>query len=379
MMKTWNREDALKILLEINGGFKAGTCKEDDGWYLKRELLSLREFIISETSFLDSINPAYKLRMLCFKLGLKNVPICHYCNLEITTPVFHKSEFRSTCSKKDCISANKSVVVRTMHKNMSEETRLLKNKRIGEKNSGSFEKKFGKEKSEFLKKLIGEKSKSRRQSNEEKLKRIKTRRNNGSSWHSEETKAKISQTNKLVHSSIEFKELYKTVYENSRKKQSETMKKKILDNEFTPRVNWRKTSKIKIVIDEKTFLFRSMWEAVYYVTIRNMTGQDLEYETIRIPYEYQDKKRVYIVDFFSKESRSLIEVRPKCRQQNNDKEISKFEAAKMWAKDNGYNFIFIDEEWFDMNWSNVKDSLFEFKVKTGQEISFRKPNIACHT
>lgn len=70
MKTTWTRSEALRILLNVDGVYKAGVCKEDDSWFVKKDLISLRNFIFESTEFLNEILPTFKLRMLCFKLNL---------------------------------------------------------------------------------------------------------------------------------------------------------------------------------------------------------------------------------------------------------------------------------------------------------------------
>lgn len=378
MMNTWTRDKILALLLEKNGGFKAGVCKEDDSWYVKKNLISIRDFIVQSTDFLNSLFPPFKMRMLYFKLGLNQIQVCPICKKGILEPVYNENRFRKTCKSTSCRKDQKSFNAKEMHKNFSQEERDSKNKKIGIKNSGSYEEKFGKEKSDILKAKIGKRATCRIQTDGEKRKRIETRRKNNEFWHSEETKSKISKTNRDTHLSEDFKNKHLETYKNSRIKLSEIMKRMILSGDFTPTAsNWKKSPRAKLKIEKHDFSFRSKWEATYYV-VRYYEGFQIEYETIRIPYRHDGNENIFIVDFLDKRNNLLIEVRPKSRQKSSKKEIEKFEAAKTWAQENGLQFIVIDEDWFQENWELIERSLERFGKETNQQISLRKP-FKCHS
>jgi hypothetical protein len=106
MKKIWTRELALNTLLNINGKYKAGTCREDDKWYKEHDLLDLREFIFQYTDYVDH-QSLFHLRMLCLKLGLKSLPHCLYCE-NIPDAIYTMSYFRDTCNNKICRSKFRS-------------------------------------------------------------------------------------------------------------------------------------------------------------------------------------------------------------------------------------------------------------------------------
>lgn len=375
MTKIWTRQEALEALTNSAGDFKAGTCNENYNWYTKKNLLDLLQFINELTSFLDVYCVSFKFRMLCFKLNLNSAPLCYLCNESLRSPNFFTSCFRPTCENYFCRIKHRSKITQEMHETMSSDKKKEIAKKIGVGNSKSFDEKFGIEKSNFLKNQISSFLKGRKQTDEQKIKRIKTRKENNEKhkreWHTVDSKEKISISNKITHTSDEFRLKNKVSYQLSRFKQSKTMKSKIRNGEFTPNSNnWQRSVSFSIGINGEILRFRSKWEAVYYlVSLRN--GIHLEYEKIRIPYVFEDNYRNYIVDFLSIQNKTIIEIRPKNRQTEK-KEIAKFNAAKEWSKVNNFNFLLIDETWYKENWEIIQQTLNEHK-EIKERISFKCP------
>ena len=365
MKKIWTRNEAINLLTNVNGKFNAGTCNNTDEWYFNRDLLDLRDLVMHQTSFLDLYSSIeYKLRMLYFKLDLNSAKICKFC-INLCLPIYGKSSFRQTCCEKACLKLQKSFNSEKMHKGFSEEKKKLIAKKIGFANSGTFDEKFGIQKSNILKKKISDNSKKRIQTLEEKAKRVASRRCNNKEWHSEKTKCLISLKNQITHSSTDYKEKHAESRIKSRQKQSETMKRKIESGNFTPNSNnWRRSVSFKLNIDEEEHTFRSKWEAIFY--LMNLENSNkLLFEFIRIPYCYENKEHIYIVDFVDINKNKIFEVRPKCRQ-NLPKEKEKFLSAMSWATKNNFEFILIDEDWFSEN-----KLLIEEMLKQRQEIKER--------
>ena len=79
---------------------------------------------------------------------------------------------------------------------------------------------------------------------------------------------------------------------NTIKKQSETMKLKIKNGEFTPCVT---NSWCHSRIEIHNIPFRSCWEAAFYILNPN-----LEYEKVRIPFiDEEGNEKIYITDFIN--------------------------------------------------------------------------------
>lgn len=93
------------------------------------------------------------------------------------------------------------------------------------------------------------------------------------------------------------------------KRQSEIMKKKILNGEFTPcitniRTHWSAIIKLE---DGSYKKFRSSWEAVFW-----NSNKYLEFEAIRIPwYDEAGIQHTYIVDFYDRIKNIIYEIKPK--------------------------------------------------------------------
>lgn len=129
-----------------------------------------------------------------------------------------------------------------------------------------------------------------------------------------------------------LKEFHKTpAGANARYKSSKInaviMKKKILSGELTPKSNNRNTHWNSEFGGIK---YRSSWEALYQYF--NPTAL---YESLRILYNYQNKERVYVVDFVDHINKVVTEVKPKellkdeCTQ-------AKLAALREWADINKY-------------------------------------------
>jgi len=142
---------------------------------------------------------------------------------------------------------------------------------------------------------------------------------------------------------------------NGIKKQSEAIKLKIKNGEFTPCVtnSWCR-SRIEIY----NIPFRSCWEAVFYILNPN-----LEYEKIRIPYIDDNKiEKIYITDFVNNDDKIIYEIKPKS-VRNTTKNILKEKAAIKWCIDNGYQYICISDEYFLENAHKIDYNIFDPKLK----------------
>jgi hypothetical protein len=134
--------------------------------------------------------------------------------------------------------------------------------------------------------------------------------------------------------------------ERMKSKLSSIVKEKIKNGDFTPGItnSWCH-SKIRVLIKGSIFEVRSSWEAFFYILNPNFL-----YESIRIPYYDQDKKkfRNYIVDFCDSENRILYEIKPnnKIKESN-----SKEKGAREWCKINNYSFIYISDDWIKKNYN----------------------------
>jgi len=115
---------------------------------------------------------------------------------------------------------------------------------------------------------------------------------------------------------------------------SKLMKDKILQGKFTPNTNNRQTHYEVTFAGKK---FRSSWEAVFYAA-----NLDFEYETLRIPYMFNGKEYIYIVDFVNHTAKIAVEVKPK-ELLTDQKTVAKLAALKSWSETNGYQYKIVSQ------------------------------------
>lgn len=139
---------------------------------------------------------------------------------------------------------------------------------------------------------------------------------------------------------------------------SERMKNKILNGEFTPNTNNRLTH-YDIKYNEITF--RSSWEVLFY-----HNNPEYEYEKLRIPYYYENKKHIYIVDFVNHSTKTAVEIKPKDILKRNDKDKAKIDALTEWCKENNYTLKLIFDE--DIKEMVNKTDISVFDEKTQQKL-----------
>jgi hypothetical protein len=197
-------------------------------------------------------------------------------------------------------------------------------------------------------------------------KKIKSNLNTGTPWnkdmkgnypysysHSPETKEKISVANTGAKNGM-----YGTMMTAEQKEyRSNLMKEKILSGEFTPNSNNRNTHWNSYYRNKK---YRSSWESLY-----QYFDPDAEYETLRIPYVFECKEHIYIVDFVNHKTKTAIEVKPR-ELFNDQKTQTKISTAEEWCNANGYNLVLADKEYFITR--PMPDDLTEFDTKTQNKI-----------
>lgn len=140
--------------------------------------------------------------------------------------------------------------------------------------------------------------------------------------------------------------------QSMKRKLSIIMKDKIKDGTFTPKSeNYRTFGMIEFNHNDEIKKVRSLWEMIYWIN-----NAHLEYEKVRVEYydSIKKTKRIYICDFYDHTNNTIIEIKPKKYQDINfmDKKTSCIEL--------GYNFLVIDESYFD---SCKTDDMIE-KIKT---------------
>ena len=122
--------------------------------------------------------------------------------------------------------------------------------------------------------------------------------------------------------------------DETKKKQSNAIKQKILDGSFTPNIHNSRTHKL---ISFNGCKYRSSWEVLFA-----RLHPECEFEKIRIKYFNKTKNKIHITDFVDIENKIIYEIKPKCHKDNSDIKIKISEAIK-WCKTNGYTYKLITE------------------------------------
>lgn len=298
-------------------------CKPS--WYEINNLDNILTAIYSSTSFLP-LDRSLRERLFYIENNYTEAVLCTYCNIR---PLKTKQGncFRSSCCEKDCISKQK--------------TQLGYKKAIALKNNTEkYNKKIEKLKQANKGKTISEDQKNKlrianlgkKQSTDTIQKRVESRKGYR---HSDDVKEKIRQSNKETSK----RKGPRNVTEEYRLACSQRLKQKIQDGEFTPCItntwtHWNDS----IFINEVEYKFRSSWEMAFW-----LCNQNLEYESVRIPYvNDKNKTAIYIVDFLDKFSKVLYEIKPTTKVEEKNT-ILKTKAAQIWCKNNGYEYRIITE------------------------------------
>lgn len=136
--------------------------------------------------------------------------------------------------------------------------------------------------------------------------------------------------------------------ESTRHKQSQTLKKRILDGSFTPNTQNRNTH-WKLSFRSKKF--RSSWEVCFYALT-----DGYEYEKLRLKYydSQQNKERIVIIDFVNHVAKTLVEVKP-VRIQSDQNSRDKMKSVNEWALNNGYSVSIVDENWIVDNIDDIRN------------------------
>ncbi len=153
----------------------------------------------------------------------------------------------------------------------------------------------------------------------------------------------------------------KETKQSMKDKLSDIMKGKIQRGEWTPCVtnSWA-NSRVRIQIDNCEYKFRSTWETFFW-----LLHQQCEYEKLRVAYEEDGKKKIYIVDFIDVYNKKVFEVKP-LSETSNKRNLLKYESIKKWCDEKGYEFKYINELFL---FENIYDLEQNEIVKTNVKLS----------
>jgi hypothetical protein len=136
----------------------------------------------------------------------------------------------------------------------------------------------------------------------------------------------ISEKSKIYNNKPGIKEI-----------QSERLKNKIKNGNFTPNItnSW---THWETKIGETNF--RSSYEGLFFLYMKVYKHKNVEYETLRIEYEFLNNKKIYIVDF--KDDKTVYEIKPKNLVET-DKNLAKIKALRNWCESNNMRCEIITE------------------------------------
>jgi hypothetical protein len=118
---------------------------------------------------------------------------------------------------------------------------------------------------------------------------------------------------------------------------SQTMKRKILNGEFTPKSENRKRSK-RIKSNITGLSYRSNWELIFHEN-----NPKLQYELIRIKYMDDNIERVYITDFVDIDNKIIYEIKPTSELKNKNF-LNKLKYTEDWCLKNKFQYKVITEK-----------------------------------
>lgn len=150
---------------------------------------------------------------------------------------------------------------------------------------------------------------------------------------SEEKKKKIGRSNRGAKNGM----FGSKMSAEDKQLRSETMKDMILRGEFTPNSNNRNTYWGSSYGGK---LYRSSWEALY-----QFYDPEAVFEQLRIPYEFDGVRHIYIVDFINHQTKTVVEVKP-LELLDDPKTQAKILSVQTWCDENGYEFLIADQNYF---------------------------------
>lgn len=293
------------------------------------------------TSFLD-IEASTRERLLYLEMNRWTPILCNWCGVrQCRAKLGGTPKFFQSCLHQDCLRKQKSWNVESVWANQNPQERQRRCENIGQSLAKSLSEKVY---SEEERAAAAMRASGKKQTQEVKAKRIASRKSNGLPWFSEATKAKLAESNRITHTSEEFKRKHEETYKRSHVKISHSMKQNIILGVFTPPItnSWTHWSAYAVNTSGVMVKFRSSWEAGFWLVTK------LEYEKIRIPYQFGEAKKVYIVDFHDSKNRILYEVKPNSARET-AKNAAKAAAAQEWCLANNYTYEIIGDDWFRNN------------------------------
>lgn len=333
------REDILK-LIDV-GNNKINHYCLNEKWWIKKKCKYLYDEIFTLTNFLSN-GTSFRERLFYIQNDLNIIQVCDVCKINQKKFTPNELKFRKYCKDINCYKQIKRCLPTITWNNFTDTKRYQIRQKIQlsmkGKNKGTWCELYGEQRANEMKREQVLRLTGKKQSLETIEKRMISRRGKP---RSVETKRKISISNKKTHNSLEFKQKMAEVHKQIGKKMSIIMKEKIKNGTFTPNItnSWTKKN-IEIMIGGNIVKCRSSWEAAFWIL-----NPTLQYEKLRIQYQFNNEFHTYIVDFIDFENKIIYEIKPKnlCETEKN---ICKFKSAQNWCNENGWKFKIISNDYF---------------------------------
>jgi hypothetical protein len=151
---------------------------------------------------------------------------------------------------------------------------------------------------------------------------------------STQTKAKMSRSQKEMPP-------------EKREKQRQSVLVSILSGKYSPHENRFKTKAKIQTMKGGTICYQSSWEVIFAKYLdNNSLVIKFEKDKVRLPYFYNNKNRIYIVDFlvtYEDGKKELVEIKP-AGLVNKEENPAKFEVAQKWCEQRSIDFVVITED-----------------------------------
>lgn len=135
---------------------------------------------------------------------------------------------------------------------------------------------------------------------------------------------------------------------------SNNMKQLILEGKFSPNTSNR-YSHFKVCFNGISY--RSSWELLFHYV-----NKEFEYEVLRIPYKFNDKEKIYIVDFIDFKNKIVVEVKP-TNLFKREITKAKIKALSKWCKEHKYKLILCTEKHISDLVKTVDISIFDNDIQ----------------
>ena len=167
--------------------------------------------------------------------------------------------------------------------------------------------------------------------------------------NSPEIKEKISKSSADRWSDLEYhKRVSAKIRETqNREDKKEHMREKSLEM-WRDESFFNKSSGYYVRIGEEVFLVRSSWEEVVLRFLKR-NNIEFEFESLRIPYEFEGHTHTYIPDIFIRDRNLVLEVKPnfvlsESYREKKPEEYEKIRCKEKATRDLGYNYEYLTED-----------------------------------